>query len=147
MAKINDRLVQDCRKRFEAGEAEALLDAVDRCARTGTAMPLWLAEAFCSRYIAWRTYQHKTLDQAFGVDRKSERISERRKREMLKARVAVEVDTARRQEKLPIDEALFERVGKSLKIKPGTARDIYYKDNFFRTFLEAIPRKPPSKSS
>jgi len=145
MAKFTDLAIENCRERFEAGEPAALLDAVDYCARTGTAMPLWLADAYCSRYIAWLTYQVKTLDQAFAVERKGERVPERRKRELLKGPVAVEVDRLHRQEKLPIDEALFERVGKILKIKPGTARDIYYSDNFFRTLLEVVPRKPPAQ--
>jgi hypothetical protein len=145
MAKIADRAIKDCRKRFEAGEAAALLDALDYCARSGTAMPLWLAEAYCSRYISWRTYEVKTLDQAFGVERKGERIPERRKRILLEPRVAMEVDKLHRQEKLPIDEALFERVGKRLKIGPGMARDIYYKDNTWRTLLEVMPRKPPNR--
>jgi hypothetical protein len=49
----------------------------------------------------------KTLDQAFGVERKGKRIPELRKREILKAQVAFEVDKLHREEKLPIDEALF----------------------------------------
>jgi hypothetical protein len=142
MAKITDRAIEDCRKRFEAGETTALLDALDYCARSGTAMPLWLAEAYCSRYIPWLTYKVKTLDQAFGVERKGERIPERRERILLEPRVAMEVDKLHRQKKLPIDEALFERVGKILNIRPGMARDIYYKDN---TLLEVIPREPPNR--
>lgn len=145
MAKLTDRAIANCRKRFEAGEAGALLDAVDYCARSGTAMPLWLSEAYCARYIAWRTYKFKTLDQAFAVERKSQRIPELRKREILKPRVAIEVDRIHREEKLPIDEALFERVGKALRIKPSTARDIYYKDNPWRKFIVALPRKTSTK--
>jgi hypothetical protein len=57
------------------------------------------------------------------------------------------VDKLHREEKLPIDEALFERVGESLHIKPGMARDIYYKDNSWRKLLRVMPRKPPSQSS
>ena len=145
MAKIADRAIEDCRKRFEAGEAAALLDALDYCARSGTAMPLWLAKAYCSRYISWRTYEVKTLDQAFGVERKGERIPERRTRILLAPHVAMEVDTLHRQEKLPIDEALFERVGKILDITPGMARDIYYEDKTWRTLLKVMPRKPPNR--
>jgi hypothetical protein len=143
MAKITDRLVDECRKRFEAGEPGALLDAVDCCARTGTAMPEWLAEAYCAGYAAWQSYQVKTLDQAFSVERKGERMPDRRMREWLKPRVVMEVDKLRRQQNLPVDEALFGRVGKALSIQPGMARDIYYKDNGWRKFLEVAPRNPP----
>jgi hypothetical protein len=147
MAQFTDLAIEKCRERFEAGDGAALLDAIDYCARTGTVMPLWLGDAYCLRYIAWLKYQTKTLDQAFDVERKGERIPERRNREWLKPRVALEVDKLHREQGLPIDEALFELVGQALEIKPGTARDIYYSDNFFRKFLEAIPRKPPAKSS
>ncbi len=147
MAKITDRAIDECRKRFELGEAGALLDAIDYCARSGTAMPPWIADAFCARYLAWLTYKVKTLDQAFGVERKGKRISELRKRETLKPRVAIEVDKLHRQEKVPIDEALFERVGRILDIKPGMARDIHYKENPWRKLLKVMPRKPPSASS
>jgi hypothetical protein len=143
MAKFTDLAIENCRKRFEDGEAAALFEAIDYCARSGTAMPVWLAEAFCSRYIAWLKYQVKTLDQAFGVERKGERIPERRERESLKLRVVIEVDKLHRQQGLPIDEALFELVGEALEIKPGMARDIYYKDNEWRRFVENLPRNPP----
>ena len=139
MANFTDLAIEECRKRFEAGEANALLDALDYCARSGSAMPLWLAEAFCTRYDKWLRYDAKTLDQAFGVERKGERIPDRRVRGSLKAPVAWEVIRLHKQEKLPIDEALFERVGKRLKIPMGTARDIYYTDNSWRRFFETLP--------
>ena len=81
----------------------------------------------------------KTLDQAFGIERKGEPISDRKLRESLKAPVALEVSRLHRQEKLPIDEALFELVGKTFKIPMGTARDIYYKENAWRQLFEAMP--------
>jgi len=139
MADFTDRAIERCRKRYETGEAKALLDAIDLCARSGSAMPLWLAEAFCACYDKWFRYRVKTLDQAFGVERKGERISDRRSRETLKPHVALEVSRLHRKEKLPIDEALFERVGEKFKIPMGTARDIYYKDNFWRGLFEAMP--------
>ena len=91
---------------------------------------------FLLRQVRLR-YDVKTLDQAFGIERKGERISDRKLRESLKAPVALEV--SRLQEKLPIDEALFELVGKKFKIPMGTARDIYYKENAWRQLFEAMP--------
>jgi hypothetical protein len=139
MAMLTDLAIEDCRKRFEAGEAKALLDAIDFCARSGSVMPLWLVEAFCARYDKWSRYDVKTLDQAFGVERKGERISDRKLRESLKPRVALEVSRLHREKKRPIDEALFEQVGAKFDIPMGTARDIYYKDNRWRQLFEAMP--------
>jgi hypothetical protein len=71
---------------------------------------------------------------------KGERIPNRKVRELLKPRVALEVNRLHRQEKLPIDEALFEQVGEILKIPMGTVRDIYYdKTNAWRKLFEAMP--------
>lgn len=53
------------RKQFEAGEGWALLDAADLCARAGMAMPEWLANAFCERYLDWHLFRAKSLDTAF----------------------------------------------------------------------------------
>ena len=139
MTNFTDVAIKECRKRFEAGEVKALLDALDYCARSGSSMPVWLAEAFCACYGKWLRYDVKTLDQAFGVERKGERISDRKFRESLKAPVALEVSRLHRQEKRPIDEALFELVGEKFKIPTGTARDIYYNDNAWRRLFEAMP--------
>ena len=137
MAKFTERMIEDCRHRFEAGDKTALLDAVDLCARSGLALPVWLAEAYCAGYTAWATYKVRSLDQAFGVERKGRRIPDLQEREALKASVVIEVDKLR-QEKVPTDETLFALVGEKLNIPAGQARDIYYKDNPWRQFNEAI---------
>jgi hypothetical protein len=132
-------MVEECRKLFEAGDAKFLLEAIDFCARSGSKLPLWAAEAWCARYGKWCRYEAKTLDQAFGVERKGEHISARKRREWLKPRVALEVSRLHTQERLPIDEALFERVGEIYGISVGTARDVYYSDNPWRKLFEAMP--------
>jgi hypothetical protein len=143
MAKLTDLAIEDCRKRFEAGDATFLLHAIDYCARSGSAMPLWLGEAVCARFDSWFRYEIKSLDQAFGVERKGERISNRNSRERLKPHVAWEVSRLHREEHLPVDEALFERVGNTFKISMGTARAIYYNDNPWRKLFEAMPTDNP----
>jgi hypothetical protein len=60
--KLTDLAIEDCRKRFEAGDAKKLLEALDYCARSGGAMPLWLREAIVARLDPWFRYQTKTLD-------------------------------------------------------------------------------------
>ena len=61
MAKFTERMIEDCRHRFEAGDKTALLDAVDLCARSGLALPVWLAEAYSAGYTAWATYKVRSL--------------------------------------------------------------------------------------
>jgi hypothetical protein len=138
MTKEAERLIEVCQHRFEGGDKTALLDAIDFCARSATVMPVWLAEAYCAAYTEWATYKVRSLDQAFGVERKGRRIPDLQEREALKASVVIEVDKLR-QEKVPTDEMLFDRVEK-LNIPAGQARDIYYKDNPWRKFNDAIGR-------
>lgn len=140
MTKLTERLIEDCRRRFEAGDKTALLDAIDLCARSGTVMPVWLAEAYGAGYTAWATYKVRSLDQAFGVERKGKRITDLQRREALKAIVVIEVDKLR-QENTPTGEGLFEKVSKKLKIPTGQVRAIYY-DSSWRKFNEAIRAMP-----
>ena len=141
MAKLTARLIEERRKQFEAGDAAALLDAVDLCARSGTAMPLWVVEAFCERYLDWRLLRAKTLDDAFGVKRpKNMRFHDQARRERLKARVALEVLRLRKEEKLPFGDYLFERAGAACKIPAGMARDVYYDSEIrWRDLFNAMP--------
>jgi hypothetical protein len=123
--KLSALLVEKCRKQFEEGEAAALLDAVDYCARSAMPLPLWAAQAFCDRYISWVQFRAGTLDEAFGVTRpKGKHTGKRATRERLRPRVVLCV--LKLDEEMPLDEALFERVGAKLEISGSLARTIYY---------------------
>jgi hypothetical protein len=142
ITKITERLIEDCRHRFEAGDKTALLDAIDFCGRSATVMPVWLAEAYCAAYTEWTTYKVRSLDQAFGVERKGRRIRDLQKGYASKAAVAIEVSKLH-QEGVPIDEGLFEQVGEKLNIPTGQVRALYYESNSWRQFNEALNKLPP----
>ena len=100
--KLTSLVLEERRKQFKAGEVWALLDAVDLCARSGTAMPLWLVDAFCERYVQWRLFRVKTLDEAFKVTRKKgTHIEPAARREWLKPRVVLEVMRLRAETTCP----------------------------------------------
>jgi hypothetical protein len=143
--ELTARAVEQCRKKFEAGEERVVLDAIDLCARAGLPMPIWLVDAFCERYEKWRLFQAKSLDDAFGARRrKGVHIKRAAERAKLQPRVMLSVLRLRRKKRpdgkpVPIDEALFERVGKELKIGKSLANEIYYDDkNPWRKLLEQI---------
>ena len=98
--KFTDLAIEDCHKRFEAGDPKALIEAMDYCARSGTAMPMWLGQAVCDRFDKWFRYEAETLDEAFEVKRKGERVSDRKRRLWLQPRVAYEVLRLHRDENL-----------------------------------------------
>jgi hypothetical protein len=137
-------LVEKRRKQFEAGEEWALLDAVDFCARAGMTMPLWLANAFCERYLDWFLFQVKTLDEAFKVegDRKGKHIERRARREWLKPRVVLEVLRLHdpEGENMPLDDVLFERVGETLGCGKTLAKDLYYDVEGDNPWAALLPR-------
>jgi hypothetical protein len=116
------------RPQIKAGDGAALLLAIDYCARSGMAMPEWLGLAFPQRYDNWRKFRAKTLDVAFGVTRKKRiRIEQQRVHEELKPHVVYWVRQLQRRG-ASIDDGLFERVGKKLKIKGALAKRVYYDD-------------------
>jgi hypothetical protein len=147
--KLTAVLVEKLRENFEAGDAGALLDAIDFCARAGMAMPLWVVDAYGARHADWRMFRAATLDDAFDVKRKKGmHLEDAKRREWLKPRVAFEVELLRRSKNPPpqFDDVLFARVGKKLGISRAQANKIYYAaDNNWREFLprfQSLLRKP-----
>jgi hypothetical protein len=134
---LTKRYVEKCHKRFDADEAEALLDAIDGCARSGMALPLWAAKAFCERYVSWAQFEAGTLDEAFGVRRKGMHVARRNQRERLRLHVALLVIQLH-EEGMPIDDVLFDQVGADLGIKGPTAKDIYY-EPATKLWLKLLP--------
>jgi hypothetical protein len=128
--KLRALAVERRRQQFEAGEEWALIDAVDLCARGGMAMPAWLADAFKERYLSWRLYRVKTLDEAFGVERPGIHPKRRALREWLRPRIALlMLELHAHGQGMPIDEQIFAEVAAKLNIKGvrgSTVRDIYY---------------------
>ena len=110
--------VEELHRQFRAKNERALLDAVDFCARAGMAMPPWLANAFCRRYMKWHQFEAKSLDEAFKVERpKRMQTKKAERREKLKLQVVLEVLRIQSEKRVPLDNTLFERVGEKLGIK------------------------------
>ena len=111
-------------------------------------MPVWLAQVFCERYMAWHLLRVKTLDEAFKVKRsKNLKFPERSQREKLKPEVTRQVF------KLQVEgvrgKELWRRVCFGLRISEGTARSIFYAaDNRAnRKFFDVLVRQQiPSRS-
>jgi hypothetical protein len=123
--QLAEQLLEHLRKRFEAGETETLLDAVDICARCAMPLPLWAAEEFCACYVSWAQFEVRTLDEAFGVPRKGVHAARRKHREWLRLQITLRVSELQ-DEGMPTDEALFEQIGADLGIGGSTAREIFY---------------------
>jgi len=116
-----------CRKRYESGHADGLLDAVDGCVRTGRKVPLWAAQPFCERYLDWADARVQTLDQAFGISPLSRRkFRARKEHNRLRPLVVYRVIQLHTIEKKPIGGELFAKVAEELHTSEATVRRIYY---------------------
>jgi hypothetical protein len=114
------------RRRFRAGEAEALLDALELCAAYRVPLPEWAANEFLNRFYAWAEFRTATLDEAFGVARpKGTHLKARRLREALRFDILQEVSRLR-SEKMPLSDEIFEKVARLVGTSYKRTRKIYY---------------------
>ena len=110
----------------EQTDGLSLLEAIDFCFRTGREVPLQMRNAFCGRYHAWALFQHRTLDDAFGVELPRRIHFEGRRR---RERLRFSVGAARRavsQQGEPLTGPLFKKVGEMLGLSEGETSAIYY---------------------
>ena len=119
-------------KHFRAGEAEALLDALELCAAYRVPLPEWAANEFLERFYAWAEFRTATLDEAFGVARpKGTQLKARRLREALRFYVLREVRRLR-NEGMPMSDEIFETVAAAVGISKKRASKIYYETPKYR---------------
>jgi hypothetical protein len=126
------KLLELYRRRFEAGDREAGLRAL-RVFHEVFLSPAWLAEMVCRAISDWLVYRAPTLDEAFGVPKrpgtkkgKGKRAQQRRERERLRSAIVFELVRLQQQEKAPMDNRTFERVGEKINKSPGYVSRVYY---------------------
>ena len=114
------------RSMFELGDRRALMDAIRVCARRAIVMPEWVQDAYIDAHDKVLNCRVSSWDEAFGAPmRKGAHLAAERKRRVLMPRVWNEVNLAR-QQGCPVDEALFERVGKHLGLGKTLVSEYYY---------------------
>lgn len=122
------KLAEVHRKYHEAGDSQALMDALYYCLKAGVVVPRWAAEAFGEGYLQIFRMQVPSWDEVFGRP----------------GPIGMHLASVRRNEKLmwliydrarwrqPKDEALFEEIGRELgqelqfDISAGQCRKLYY---------------------
>ncbi|MGA4532264.1 hypothetical protein ACPA1H_18150 [Ectopseudomonas chengduensis] len=120
-------ILMEYRARFEAGDKQVLFAALRKCACHDLPMPDWLADAYCKAHDDWVSYRKPTLDAAFDVAiPKGTHINKLKKLRSLKLAIPLKVQELCTDQR-PIDESLFNDVGKIFNISGSQARDIYYK--------------------
>jgi hypothetical protein len=152
-------MVEELRRQFEKerGEPEALLHAIDYCARAGIPMPEWLAQAWADRFENWVLFRVNTLDKAFDVQREGKQLKVQRRNARLRPFIVSRVLQLSAEGVRPIKKA-FDRVAAEIiddgdeSISGSTVREIYYEraSNGWRRFFKVLarmPNEPPGQHS
>ena len=124
-------LLEVYRELFELeGDRTLILEGVQLCAKAGVPLPFWLAAAFLRAYADTRhRHRHKSWDDVFGAPHaKGTHLGADRRRHTLGRDAYVLVGRIKTQNPdTPIDEALFDRVGRALGASRTVTAEAYYR--------------------
>jgi hypothetical protein len=125
--KIEAAMLEEMRLYFEAGDKYALLRAIRFCLNQKIVAPAWIVTAFFRATNKWYQMDVKTLDAALGVEwPKGKSMAAAKKRRKLQNAVYCAVsETRQRDPDRPIDDLLFEDVGKQFSVGKTLAKDYY----------------------
>lgn len=118
-----DELTQEQAK-FEAGSGIALLGAIRICANHDLPLPQWAARAYIKAYDKVLSCTAGSWDEVFGRPyKKGTHLAALRKRRMNRIRVWLAM---KHRGERPIDEQLFEDIGKPLGLGKTLVSELYY---------------------
>ena len=117
-----------CKIKFETGHQKSLMLAIRICANHDLPLPDWAARAYIKAFDRVNNALDKSWDSVFGLPYpKGTHLSALRKKHVTKLKVWHEVkDVIRTNRQTPIDEALFEKVGKKYGIGKTLASEYYH---------------------
>jgi hypothetical protein len=122
------RALEDYRRRYERGDGEALLLAIDLYLETFK-VPKWMADGFFEAMTKWINHQAATLDEAFNVRRSvGKHLDRRRERERLRPWIMLEIARLQQRYRANIDGSSFAQVGDYIGKSGSYVRDVYYED-------------------
>jgi len=134
--------LEKLRRRYEHGDPEALLEALDICCRGYWCPPPWVMSGYVNSYEAWRSYKMPTLDAAFGVVRHYDSKQLKSLREQEEARVFIVAQTERlRRRGESVSKDLFRQVGEKIGRGATFVSDVLYApaSAVLRKLFEKIP--------
>jgi hypothetical protein len=151
-AETVTRVLNMHRRRFEAGNADALLDAIAYCGEREVVQPDWVVKAFRERWNKWLGFEVRTLDQAFGLSRpKGKKLAWLRKVHRFAKEVLLDIADAAAHGR-PINFDLFEEIGERLGERYGlsgfgaTTVDKLYREARKTAFV-IVPNLPADELS
>lgn len=122
-------ILEQCRQRFEqSGDGWEILLAIRNCGVGDIPLPEWLKRAYIERFDRVLNAQLKSWDEAFDPPYpKGAHLHRIRRDRQLRFAIYNAVSSILRTEPdTPVDEQLFDRVGRKFAISKTKANDLYY---------------------
>jgi hypothetical protein len=131
-------LLASYRKRFETGDRQALVQAIELCLACRIVPEDWIATNGSACFRAWFGYDRATLDEAFGVERKGEHFPRQHKKERLRPLILFRLYALHHLEGAPIGKTTFETVPKEFGVSGSYVNDLVYKDRKGRALAKLL---------
>ncbi len=132
--------LDDLEERFVKGEKFALMEALYICSSSDLPIPDWAAKAYtkCFNQVRWAYVG--SWDEAFGRPfEKGTHVAKIRRHDRLKVEVYIKLRRyLKNNPDVPIDEHLFELIGKEVGISRSLANKLYYEGKDFLD--DTLPR-------
>lgn len=131
--------LDELRSKIEAGESDAILDALWVAIRPDAVMPDWLAVRLSRAVMDYKSSKTRTLDEAFGISRpKSYPLKARRERWEKAGRIVRDAVLLHRHH-VPFGDAMFQALGEIHGVGKSRAAQYFYfhKDRRTNTFYAA----------
>lgn len=113
--------------RFLHGDRAALFEAIYQCATRDVLIPDWAARAFRRGYQEILNCRVDSWDEAFGPPfPKGFKISQAKRRRSLRPQIHVRIMNIIKQESVPVDDELFQRVATEFHIGKRQCKQFWY---------------------
>jgi hypothetical protein len=122
---MQEEILSEFKRKFSDGNKLALPAVIWWCFYYGCPVPRWATEAYCGACLDISRFKAASWDDVLGrAHPKGRKLGARRKRSAIAAPLFLE---GRRLEKeMPVDDRLFEKLGKQFKVSPAAAKRIFY---------------------
>jgi hypothetical protein len=115
---------EEIKSHHQSGNPLALMDMIFWCATFGWKLPQWAADAFITAADKVRSAQLGSWDEAFGKPYPGEHVGKVRRN--LKSMAIYLRVTELHGPDSPIDNGMFERVGKEFSLAKTQCAELYY---------------------
>ncbi len=116
------------RKQYQKGEKKAITEGLYLCALNDIPLPKWLAFSYLAAFRKVIFFKAKSWDDVFGRPhpKGTQLLAKRDKREKMFSLYNRIHEIKQRSPDTPIDESLFEKVGKEFGLGKSLTNEYYY---------------------